>query len=81
MLKGTNVFYGERDIKDSGALQSHNGKNYYTSRPIGFISFLYRMKCAWKVASGNADIVMWQEHLTDGSECWCNPEVIKVSDK
>ena len=78
-MEGTNTFYGERDLKDDGNQSSHDGVNYHKSRPIGFIGVFYRLKCAWKVAAGGADIVVWQEHITDGTDCWCNPEVIKVA--
>ena len=29
------------------------------ARPIGYWSFVYRVKCAWKVFTGQADALIW----------------------
>lgn len=78
-MQGTNIYFGERDLKDYGNQNSCDGINYFTARPLGFISFIYRVKCAMRVISGEADIVVWGEHDTSGTrECWCKPEVVEV---
>jgi len=29
------------------------------ARPVGYWSFIHRIKCAWKVFSGQADALIW----------------------
>lgn len=37
-----------------------NGK-WVPARPLGYMSFPHRLKCAWMVFTGKADVVIWPE--------------------
>ena len=52
-LQGVNIFNGESDIKSS--VVSVKG----SVRRVGYISIFLRLKCAFLVAVGKADIVVW----------------------
>lgn len=62
-MKGTHIFLGELDLKDRGCLVESSlmkGK-FVKGRPIGYISFWHTLKCAWRVLTHKADIVVWNE--------------------
>ncbi|MFA6314962.1 MAG: hypothetical protein WC648_01150 [Candidatus Paceibacterota bacterium] len=62
-MKGTNIFLGELDLKERGtAIESSIQKGRWVyARPVGYISFWHTLKCAWKVLTHKADIVVWNE--------------------
>lgn len=59
-LMGTNVFIGERDLKDNGSVMQVKPNRWVPMRPIGYIGIAYRIRCAWRVLRGQADIVQWK---------------------
>lgn len=60
-LLGTNIFIGNRDLKDNGAAQHFVNGKWGTARPVGYIGFWHTLQCALKVLRGEADIVVWEE--------------------
>ena len=61
-LYGTNVFLGERDLKDDGASKQLPSGEWVKSRSIGWVGLGYRIKFAWRVLRGYADIVVWEHN-------------------
>lgn len=64
-MQGINIFIGEKDLgKDWQATKTeaivNNKKTWVVARPIGYISLLHRIKCAWLVFKQEADIVVWK---------------------
>jgi hypothetical protein len=58
-MKGTNIFIGEENLTTTVAYRD-SGK-FIPARPIGYISFFFTLKCAWKVLLHKADIVIWKD--------------------
>lgn len=58
-IMGTNIFYGEHDLKDQGVTHEVRGR-WIPTRPIGYIGFWHTLKCAWMVLTNQADIVVWE---------------------
>lgn len=48
--------------------ESHDGKTWTPSRPLGYPSLRHRFKAAWLVFTGKADVLVWpkpQDVLND----------------
>jgi len=64
-MKGTNIFIGEKDLKDTGtSVISSNEltrETWVLARPVGYLSFWFTLKCALKVLTHDADIVIWKD--------------------
>lgn len=60
-LRGTNEFIGEYDLSDNGAKLLNSSNDWVIARPEGYKSFWFTLKCAWKVLTHQADIVIWEE--------------------
>jgi len=58
-LQGINTYLGEVDIKGDVAKKMPDGR-WATARSIGWCGIIYRVKAAWKVLRGYADIVVWE---------------------
>ena len=43
----------------SGPRARANGKTYYPARPCGFFSLSNRIRLAWAVFRGDADVLIW----------------------
>lgn len=69
IVSGNNVRLGERIVP---------------ARPLGYYSLKSRIRIAWIVFTGRADAVVWPTEeneidcWTDGTPCWCKPEVVQV---
>jgi hypothetical protein len=61
-LCGTNIFCGEQNFKHQDGVhcdrQMPDG-SWKPSRPLGYDSMLHRIKCAYLVLKGTADIMVW----------------------
>ncbi len=63
-LKGVNVFEADKLLGNPNNAPSNlptagiDGK-WVFARPIGYISLLHRIKCAYLVFQGKADIIKW----------------------
>lgn len=40
---------------------SHDGKNYYPARPLGWTCIQMRFRAAWMAFTGRADVVTWPQ--------------------
>ena len=61
-LYGTNTFIAERDLKDTGSQVEVEKGKWAIARPLGYVSFFYTLKCAWKVLKHEADIIIWKQY-------------------
>lgn len=67
-MRGINIYTGEEDLKDQGHTvqvtrtrpDGVKEQGWVIGRPIGFIGFWHRVKCAWLVFREKADIVIWK---------------------
>lgn len=41
---------------------SRNGNTWYPARPMGFFSVRSRLRLAWEVFTGRADVLRWPDH-------------------
>lgn len=58
-MKGITIFKVENLI-NYNCTKCINNKNV-AARPFGLGGFMFRLKCAYKVFTGKADIVVWEE--------------------
>jgi hypothetical protein len=55
------AFQAARDLKTKGISQQLPDGRWIPARPMGYASFMNRVRCAWKVFTGEADIVEWPD--------------------
>ena len=48
------------ELSKANAKREINGR-WYPARPLGYPSFMQRLRCAWDVFRGYADAVVWPE--------------------
>lgn len=59
-MQGVNIYQGERDLAKKGSAECEVYPGHWElCRPIGYIGFFYKVRCAWRVLIGKADIVEW----------------------
>ena len=62
--KSVNIFFSDRDLNpntQTTATQTEKDGKWVMARPIGYIGLLHRIKCAWEVFQGRADIIKWHK--------------------
>lgn len=60
-MKSPSIIKLDSLIASANETQANINRKWVPSRPIGFISWRYRVEAAWLVFTGKADAVIWPE--------------------
>lgn len=58
-MKFVNVFYADQLADRLNNVTAKVDGRWVAARPIGYIGFFHRVRCAWEVFRGRADILKW----------------------